>query len=64
MSAGRVPDQRERRSDDERDLADLLSAWRAGKLLVKVILIAGSLVITVVAAVTSWKVFFGIGPHP
>lgn len=57
-------DLRERELADSRELQELLTAWRAGKWVVRVILVIGTLVTTMLAAYWSLRNAAGLSPHP
>lgn len=64
MTPTRHTDIRERQMDDDRELQEMLTAWRAGKWVVRVILVAGTLVVTLGAAFVTLRTAMGMAPHP
>ncbi len=58
-------ERRQDETDDElKEYYDLLNAWRAGKFIVRVILMIGAVVVTIGAIVATTKTLFGLAPHP
>lgn len=65
MSPPRTNNEYEaRKADDDKTDAEIRSAWRASRWLVRVILVAGAVITTAFAAFVSVKSALSGVPHP